>query len=156
PVWFVQNVEMVGSSDLEIMALDNLNTKQTAIVHSDFEALLSAKVFAQDSTASIALRSYQPNHLIYESSSEEDRLAVFSEIYYPFGWNAYIDGKQVKHLRANYVLRALTIPKGDHTVEFKFEPKVVRLGSTIALGSSIGFLLILLGIVYFRIRKQNL
>jgi uncharacterized membrane protein YfhO len=92
--------------------------------------------------------------LKYTSINANEGLAVFSEMYYKNGWNAYVDGNKVEHLQVDYVLRALLIPAGKHTVEFKFEPQVVQTGSTITLVSSIGILLLLLGGIYFERKKR--
>jgi uncharacterized membrane protein YfhO len=91
----------------------------------------------------------------YTSTNSNDGLAVFSEMYYKNGWNAYIDGKKVEHVQADYVLRALLIPAGKHRVEFKFEPQVVQTGSTITLVSSIGIVLLLIGGIYFERKKST-
>jgi uncharacterized membrane protein YfhO len=92
--------------------------------------------------------------LKYTSINTNEGLAVFSEMYYKNGWNAYIDGKKVDHFQADYVLRALPIPAGKHSIEFKFEPQVVQTGSTITLISSIGIVLLLIAGIYFE-RKKN-
>ena len=98
---------------------------------------------------------YKPNYLKYTSENKGNGLAVFSEIYYEKGWNAYIDGKLTDHFPVNYVLRAMVIPAGKHTIEFKFEPQVVQTGSMITLFSFIGMLLLLIGGIYFE-RKKSL
>ena len=90
----------------------------------------------------------------YTSNNANEGLAVFSEMYYKNGWNAYIDGKKTDHIQADYVLRALEIPAGKHTIEFKFEPQVIQTGSTITLFSSIGMLLLLVGGIYFERKKK--
>src|SRR5690606_41628067 len=90
-----------------------------------------------DSLSSIQLTEYKPNYLKYQSSNAYDGLAVFSEIYYPKGWVATIDGNKAEIFRVNYTLRALQIPKGNHTIEFRFEPEVVAKGSMISLISSL-------------------
>jgi uncharacterized membrane protein YfhO len=110
--------------------------------------------FKKDSLASIQLTSYKPNQLIYVSNNTNEGLAIFSEMYYEKGWNAYIDGEKRSVIRANYVLRALQIPAGKHTIEFKFEPEVVKTGSTIALISSIGMLLLIGAGVYLERKKK--
>ena len=99
----------------------------------------------QDSLTSISLSNYQPNHLIYESNTNNGGFVVFSENYYEHGWQAYIDGSPTDHIRVNYVLRGMQVPTGKHTIEFKFEPNVIKTGSNIALGSSmiVGILFIL-------------
>lgn len=151
--WFVSQIKLVNSADEEMKALDSLDSKNVAVVNSkDFDIKNTA--FAKDSTATITLENYKPNYLKYVSNNSNEGLAVFSEMYYGKGWNAYIDGKKSDHIRVDYVLRALYIPAGKHTVEFKFEPQVVKTGSTITLISSIGMLLLLVGGIYFERKKR--
>jgi hypothetical protein len=151
-VWFVNQIKLVRTADEEMKALDKLDSKNVAVINwKEFKIRKTA--FVKDSLASITLDSYQPNHLKYTSINSNDGLAVFSEMYYKNGWNAYIDGNKVEHLRANYVLRALPIPVGKHTIEFKFEPEVVKTGSTITLLSSIVMVLLLAAGIYFERKK---
>ncbi|MFV8372787.1 YfhO family protein [Flavobacterium sp. LB2P74] len=151
--WFVSQVKLVNSADEEMKALDSLDSKNVAVVNrNDFEIKNTA--FAKDSSATITLENYKPNYLKYASNNSNDGLAVFSEMYYGKGWNAYIDGKSTDHIRVDYVLRALNIPAGKHTIEFKFEPQVIKTGSTITLISSIGMLLLLIGGIYFERKKK--
>ena len=150
--WFVSQVKLVSTADEEMKSLDQLDSKNVAVINSK-EFTINKLAFAKDSSAVITLDSYQPNHLKYTSINANEGLAVFSEMYYKNGWNAYIDGKNVEHLQADYVLRALLIPAGKHRVEFKFEPQVVQTGSTITLVSSIGILLLLMGGIYFERKK---
>jgi hypothetical protein len=151
--WFVSQVKLVNSADEEMKALDSLDSKNVAIVNSkDFEIKNTA--FAKDSTASITLDSYKPNHLKYTSNNANEGLAVFSEIYYGKGWNAFVDGKKVDHIRVDYVLRGLQIPAGKHSIEFKFEPEVIKTGSTITLIRAAGMLLLLVGGIYFERKKR--
>lgn len=152
--WFVEQLKVVNSADEEMKALDNLETKNVAVSSKDvgFKNNISSQ-FVKDSTATIVLTNYKPNHLKYSSSNENNGLAVFSEMYYKNGWNAYIDGKITDHFRADYVLRAMQIPAGKHTIEFKFEPQVIKTGGTIALISSIGMLLLLVGGIYYERKK---
>ncbi|UFH46146.1 YfhO family protein [Flavobacterium galactosidilyticum] len=151
--WFVSQVKLVTTPDEEMKALDSLDSKNVAIVNEK-EFIISVKAFAKDSSATITLDSYKPNHLIYKSNNANEGLAVFSEMYYKNGWNAYIDGKKSDHIRVDYVLRGLQIPAGKHTIEFKFEPQVIKTGSTITLVSGFGILLLLIGGVYFERKKQ--
>jgi hypothetical protein len=154
--WFVQEVKKVNSADEEMKALDSLDSKNVAIYRIpeftkglfDFEA-------GKDSTATINLEMHKPNHLKYTSNNSKNGFAVFSEMYYANGWKATIDGKEAEILNVDYVLRALKVPAGKHTIEFTFEPQVVKTGSTIALISSIGMLLLIIGGFYFE-RKKNL
>ena len=152
--WFVSQVKLVHSADEEMKALDKFDSKNVAVINAkEFEVKKMA--FAKDSSATITLDSYQPNDLKYTSINANEGLAVFSEMYYKNGWNAYIDGKKVDHLQVDYVLRALPIPAGKHSVEFKFEPQVVQTGSAITLVSSIGILLLLIGGIYFERKKST-
>ena len=152
--WFVSQVKLVHSADEEMKALDKFDSKNVAVINAkEFEVKKMA--FAKDSSATITLDSYQPNDLKYTSINANEGLAVFSEMYYKNGWNAYIDGKKVDHLQVDYVLRALLIPAGKHNVEFKFEPQVVETGSTISLVSFIGILLLLIGGIYFERKKST-
>jgi len=151
--WFVQQLEYVNSADEEIKALDSINTKTTAVIAADFSTGLQ-KEYPIDSTASIRLKNYQTNAITYESNSSQKQFAVFSEMYYADGWNAYIDGKLTNHVRVDYVLRGLEIPAGKHTIEFKFEPSVIATGSTISLISYVLLLLISMGWVYIE-KKKN-
>ncbi len=155
--WFVKELKAVNSADAEMKALQKLNSMNVAVINNfEFGSWLKndPRIFAKDSAATIKLDLYKPNHLKYTSNNTNKGLAVFSEIYYKNGWNAFIDGKLVNYLRADYVLRALEIPAGKHTIEFKFEPKVIQTGSTIVLFSSLGMLLLLIGGIYIE-RKKN-
>ena len=151
--WFVSQVKLVNSADEEMKALKGLDSKNVALVNSnDFKIKNTA--FAKDNSARIILETYKPNYLKYVSNNANEGLAVFSEMYYGKGWNAYIDGKNVDHIRVDYVLRGLNIPAGKHTIEFKFEPQVIKTGSMITLISSIGMLLLLAGGIYFERKKS--
>jgi len=151
--WFVKNIKLVQTPDGEMKVLDKLDTKNVAVINNkDFE--IKGKAFAKDSLANITLDSYKPNHLKYSSINTNEGFAVFSEMYYEKGWKASIDGKETEIFRVDYVLRGLHIPAGKHVIEFKFEPEVVKTGSTITLISSLGMLLLLIGGVYFE-RKNN-
>ncbi len=153
--WFVENVLPADNANEEIALLDSLNTKRTAVVHKDFLSSIPAQKVERDSAATIDLFKYQPNHLVYETSSKSEQLAIFSEVYYPNGWNAYINGKPAEYFRADYLLRAMVIPPGNNKIEFKFEPKVIQTGSMISLTSTIIFVLILISGLYFVFRKKE-
>lgn len=144
-VWFVNNARMVNNADEEINALTDFVPTETAVYDKRFASQLEGRIISKDSTATISLTDYKPNHLTYKSQTGSDQLAVFSEIYYDKGWNAYIDGKSAPYFRANYVLRAMIVPAGSHTIEFKFEPKVYATGEKIAYASSILLVLLALG-----------
>lgn len=150
--WFIENVKVVNSSDEEMRALDSLDTKKVAVVNKN-NFKIEKKSFIKDSLATIKLVVCKPNHLKYSSNNSNEGFVVFSEMYYKNGWKATIDGKESPIYNVNYVLRGLQVPAGKHTIEFKFEPEVVKTGSTIALMSSIGMILLVIGGLYFERKK---
>ncbi|WP_417195633.1 YfhO family protein [Bizionia sp.] len=150
--WFIRSLEQVNDPNFEILKLDSLNTKQIAITSMKG---LESKTFPIDSSAKIQVEIYKPNYIKYQSESAVDGFAVFSEIYYNHGWNAYIDGELMPYTRVNYVLRAMNIPAGKHTIEFKFEPEVIQTGSTIALASSVVFVLLCLGGLLYGFKRKT-
>lgn len=150
--WFVKNIETVNSPTEELKRVKVVDTKNTAVVDgSKFKIQPSGF----DSLATIFLLDFKPPYLKYQSESAVNGLVVFSEIYYPKGWHAFIDGKEVPVLRANYVLRALEIPQGKHTIEFKFEPKPYVVGNKITFASSWVVMLVMLGCVGMTLRGQK-
>jgi len=151
--WFVENTEIANDANEEIKKMNNFNPTTTAIIDKRFSKELFK--FTKDTTAKINLTSYKPNHLTYTTTSKSNQLAIFSEIYYDKGWNAYIDGKPTTHFRANYILRAMKIPSGKHTIEFKFEPKSWQIGSIISLTSSIILIISLILIIYLEFFKKK-
>ncbi|ASV28776.1 YfhO family protein [Maribacter cobaltidurans] len=153
--WFVSQLKSVNSADEEIIALDSLDTKTTAVFNASKVENVNRLDYQVDSTATITLTDYEPNHLTYRSNNPNAGIAVFSEMYYPNGWNAYIDGKPTDHFKVDYVLRAMRIPEGNHTVEFKFEPQVVAKGSQITLASTILLGLVLLGGIGYSFWKRR-
>lgn len=144
--WFVSAYQLVNTPDDELNALTKFNPKDTAIVDKRFADALKTFVPGRDSAATIRLTSYQPNKLNYEYRSSKNELCVFSEIYYPKGWNAYLDGKPADHFRVNFILRAMVLPAGDHKVEFRFEPEVYAVGEKISLASSVLLILLVIGV----------
>ena len=124
------------------------------VVDKEFASQLPAKL-TTDTSAHIALTSYKPNHLVYNFSSKTDQMAVFSEIYYENGWNAYINGQKVPYVRANYLLRAMPLKAGTYEVEFKFEPKSYSIGNAIALISSILLILSILAYIFWQIKSNK-
>ena len=147
--WFIKRMVEVETADEEIFALDSLDSKNKAVVNTEMFPTINRFNFQKDSTTVIKLIDYKPNLLTYTSSNSNDGVAVFSEMYYAQGWNAYIDGKLKPHFKVNRVLRALKVPAGKHNIVFKFEPEVVVLGSKITLGSSIVLGMVILGGLIF-------
>lgn len=151
--WFVKSVKTVASADSEIVGLYRINTKAEAITRNQNKAALQLKD-AYPAEGTIKMTSYLPNDLVYESNSRSEEFAVFSEIYYPYGWNAYIDGQLKPHAAVNYVLRGMNVPAGKHKIEFKFEPQTYKTGNTISMiGSMVLFLTVALGIYLERRNK---
>ncbi|MGB0879619.1 MAG: YfhO family protein [Polaribacter sp.] len=152
-VWFVEKVNIVNSANEEIQELDSLNTKKTAIIDARFD--LEKTNFDKDSTATIQLTNYNVTKLTYQSKTTKEQFAVFSEIYYKDGWNAYIDEKLAPHFRVNYVLRGMVVPAGNHSIEFKFEPKIIQQGKLISLTSYGLLLFIPLGWFFYKERFKK-
>lgn len=156
--WFIQELRKVNSADEELKTFGKIETRDVAVFQAEpFTKGINIgdRKFSADSTATIKLDVYKPNHLIYTSNNTNDGYAVFSEIYYKNGWIATIDGKESKIDKVDYTLRGMDIPKGKHTIEFKFEPQVVKTGSTIALISFIIMILVIIGGVYYDNRKKT-
>ena len=153
--WFVSTLKKVNSSDAEMKALNKFDSKNEAILQIESGSKASLKdAFSKDSTATIQLTFHKPNHLKYSSKNANDGFAVFSEMYYKNGWFATIDGKETPIYKVDYALRGINIPAGNHKIEFKFEPQVVKTGSTIALISTIGMILVIIGGIYFEKKKK--
>jgi len=156
--WFIKNILFVNTPDEEILSLDSLDVKNNVVINKDefgqFFKTESASAYRLDSIANVKLVAYQPNYLKYKTNNLNDGFLVFSENYYAQGWNAYLDGKMVPHLRVNYILRGLQIPSGNHVIEFKFEPQVIEIGSTITMLSSVTLLLLLISGLFFEFRKK--
>lgn len=148
--WFVKNLKFVNDADSEIVGLYFIDPKVSAIVNDRFVKEQGIKN-TYTGEGEIKLTSYQANHLIYETNSASPQFAVFSEIYYPKGWNAYVDGQLKPHAAVDYILRGMELPAGKHKVEFKFEPSSYKSSNSIALFGSI----ILFAVVVFGIFREN-
>lgn len=153
--WFVNQYRIVVSPDSEITALNGFNPATTAIIDKRFESNVAGFKPGNDSAATIKLLSYKPNALVYESNSSSEELAVFSEIYYANGWNAYVDGNLTPHFRVNYVLRAMRIPPGKHNIEYKFEPKIIATGEKISTASLAILLLLCCSATFLGLKKND-
>ncbi|MBT1703511.1 YfhO family protein [Chryseosolibacter indicus] len=150
--WFVNDVVKVNSAAEELKQTCDINTKTTAVI--DVSRFKLENV-ATDSTGIIKLTAYKPNYLKYESNSSTGGLAVFSEIYYPKGWIATVDGKETNIYGANYILRAIQIPAGEHAIEFKFQPDVYTVGNKVTMASSWLVLLVLLGSIGWSLKEEK-
>ncbi|CAH8285520.1 membrane protein YfhO [Mariniflexile fucanivorans] len=152
--WFVKELKPITTANEEIKALDSLDNKNKAVFNSEIYKNLETK-YSVDSLATIKLVSYKPNYLKYQSDNSSKGFVVFSEIYYGNGWKTFLDGKETTHMRVNYTLRGMEVPAGKHTIEFKFDPDVVKTGSRIALASSILLGLLLVGGLFFEFKKKS-
>lgn len=143
PCWLVKNVKLVDDQVASIIAIGKTNLKDTAIVEKSFSKNIVQP--QADSTSSIKMTKFDNDAIEYEANCNGPQFAVLSEVYYPVGWNAYIDGKKVEYVNANYILRGISIPAGKHTVKFVFEPESVKSGTSIMFISSIIILIIFVG-----------
>jgi len=153
-VWFVKNVRIAADANEEMKLVGEINTKTEMVVDKSFASQLPTTL-TPDSSAHIALTKAEPNHMTYSFSSKTNQVAVFSEVYYDKGWNAYVNGQQVPYVRANYLLRAMPLKAGAYEVEFKFEPKSYSVGNMISLISSIVLVLSILVYLLYQWRKSK-
>ena len=150
--WFVKSVKFVKTPQEEMTALTTLNTRDSAVAVQSFDKVIK-NTGSIDSAGTIKLVHNDHDVVTYTANTGSERLAVFSEIYYDKGWNAYVDGKQVPYAKVNYVLRGLMVPAGQHTVVFKFEPRSHAIGWTVTSICSILMVLLLLAAIYFEWRN---
>ncbi len=153
--WFVSDFKLAANADEEIAAINGIDPLETAVIDERFASHVEGKTFRRDTSGDIRLTEYQPDYLKYEMKAESEQLVVFSDIYYEDGWNAYIDGEPAPHFRVNYVLRAMVVPAGNHTIEFNFHPKSYYLGNKISYASSILLILAIAGYFITETRKRK-
>lgn len=154
--WFVKDYEFVATPDEELLGLKQIDPKETAVISKEFESVIQDKGFNFDENATIQLTSYAPNKLEYKTSAANEQLAVFSEVYYPKGWNVYVDGNKTDLLRADYILRAMIVPAGEHTITFEFKPESYYTGARVsAISSSLLLLALLGGIIFYAIHYNR-
>jgi hypothetical protein len=154
-VWLVKHVQVVENADAEMKALDNFNPRDTAFVDKRFQSKIKGQP-QFDSSATIRLLENLNDQIKYEYNAATPQFAVFSEIYYDKGWNAFIDGNPADYVRTNYVLRGMSLPAGKHTIEFRFEPKAYKTGNTLALWATIIGFLALIAAIVMNIRKKKI
>jgi hypothetical protein len=152
--WFVSDLKFVDSPNQEIKSIGVINSKKTAVIAASDKKYFDGKPVQADSTAFINLTKYQPNELEFRSQSKTPQLAVFSEIYYPHGWKFFIDEKEVPYIKADYLLRAVHVPTGNHHVRMVFEPEVIETGKWISL-LSFGLFILLSGFGIFWMNKNK-
>jgi hypothetical protein len=151
--WFVDSIKMVPDANAEIAAVSDLMPAKVAIVDERFRSILEGLKLSHGDADKILLSEYRPNYLKYSSSASSEKLAVFSEIYYDKGWQAFVDGKPTAHIRVDYILRAMRVPAGEHTIEFKFHPHSYYLGEKVSMASSLLLLLLAAGTVWVEWKK---
>jgi hypothetical protein len=154
PCWLVRAIHYVKDGDEEMKALDSVNLKDTVIIQQRFASLVK-ELPAPDSTASLRLEENLNDKIIYKSSAKTNQFAVFSEIYYDKGWNVFIDGQKADYLRVDYVLRGMSIPAGEHTIEFRFEPQSYITGNRVAVWSSLLIYLLLIAAIAVEWKNRN-
>jgi len=154
--WFVDDMQLVENANEEIAALRDLDLARKAVVDRRFAEDLKDVQFGGAGESSIELTEYKPNYLKYKATVGSGKpLAVFSEIWYPKGWKAFIDGEETPVVRVNYLLRALPVPQGEHQVEFRFEPASYYTGNKVSLASSLILLLAMAGVVFVEFKKRT-
>ena len=153
--WLVDSYQLVESPDEELEMVNNIDPAREAVVNSKYADKLRSLSFDSTSTGNITLTIYKANELTYDYESTGNSIVVFSEIYYPKGWNAYVDGEPAEHFRVNYVLRAMIMPQGRHEIVFRFEPTSYKIGNTVSLGGSIVLYLLIAASVFYFIKRKN-
>jgi uncharacterized membrane protein YfhO len=153
--WFVSDVKFANSPNEEIKLIGEIDTKKTAIISGEDKNYFDGKSLQQDSEALINLTKYQPNELEFKTQSKTPQLAVISEIYYPKGWKVFMDEKEVPYIKANYLLRAVHVPAGNHTVKMIFDPEVIAKGKFFSILAFGLFLLISVAGIGILFRKRN-
>ncbi|HEX2920284.1 MAG TPA: YfhO family protein [Bacteroidales bacterium] len=153
--WFASRPVIVENANEEISLINKIEPANEVIIDKTFTNNIKQEQYPESQGDTIYLESYEPNELKYKYSSDGERIAVFSEIYYPKGWKAFIDGKEADHFRADYVLRAMLVPAGDHEIRFSFEPASYYIGNKISLASSLLLLLAMAGYVVMAFVKKD-
>lgn len=154
-VWLVKGIRFVPNADAEMKALDSLDAADSAVIDVRYQNKVKGKP-QYDSTASIRLLENINDTIRYSYNAAAPQFAVFSEIYYDKGWNAYVDGNKADYVRVNYVLRGMSLPAGKHNIEFRFEPASYKRGNQIALCSNIIALLALIAAVLMNVRRKKI
>ncbi len=154
PCWLVKAIHFVKDGNEEMKALDSINLRDTAIVQQQFAPRIKFMP-VPDSSATIKLTENDNDKLTYQFSAPTNQFAVFSEIYYDKGWNAYLDGNKTDYFRVDYVLRGMAVPAGKHTIEFRFEPRSYAAGNTISTWSALILYLLLIGAIILEFRKKK-
>jgi hypothetical protein len=154
-VWFAETPLIVANPNEEISLINKFNPAKQAVIDTRFKNQITNTNYPGAAGDTIMLTSYKPNELIYKYSSQGERLAVFSEIYYPAGWKAYLDGAEKSYFRTNYILRGMVVPGGNHELKFEFKPSSYYVGDAISLASSLIFILMVAGYFGYSFRNKT-
>ena len=152
--WLVNSYRLVENANEELEALNDFEPSSEAIIDKRFDVYVAGKTFTRDSASFISLDSYHPNRLSYSYHGSTEQLAVFSEMFYDAGWRSFVDGEEVPHFRVNYVLRGMVLPAGEHSIEFRFEPRSYFTGKKIATASSYLLFILLLGAIGWVVKSN--
>ena len=153
--WFVEKPVFAENANKEISLIKSLNPSREATIDNIFKDQITKPSYPVLENEKIVLVSYQPDELVYKSTAKEEKLAIFSEIYYPAGWKCFIDGKENKYFRADWVLRGMIVPAGDHEIKFTFKPSSYYTGNKISLASSVLLILVIAGYFFTRFYKKS-
>lgn len=156
--WFVDGCQLVDDANAEILALNEFNPADTAIIDKRFASYVEGKDLSRDSTSVIEMthqKPYNPDYLIYSTYTDKEQLAVFSEIYYAPDWKAYIDGQPAEYFRANYILRAMVIPAGQHKIEFTNEAPMIKVWDIVSIAFSVLLAILVAGAIYLKYKKEK-
>ena len=156
--WFVDACQIVDDANAEILALNDFNPADTAIIDKRFASYVEGKNLARDTTSVIEmthLKPYNPDYLTYSTYTDKEQLAIFSEVYYAPDWKAYIDGQPAEYFRANYILRAMIIPAGQHKIEFINEAPMLKIWDIVSIAFSVLLVIIIVGVFYLKYRKEK-
>jgi hypothetical protein len=153
--WFVEKPVIVENANKEISLMNFFNPSKEAIINNTFKDQITKSTFPLKENEKIDLVSYQPDELHYKYVAKEEKLAVFSEIYYPAGWTCYIDGKESKYFRTDWVLRGMVVPAGDHEIKFAFKPASYYVGNKISLASSVLLILLFAGYFFTKFKMKS-
>jgi hypothetical protein len=153
PAWTVKAIKFVDGPANELTAIGTTSLRDTVVLDKSLEKTVQQPVY--DSSAYIKLVKYDNDAVEYSTNAATPQFAVLSEVYYPFGWNAYIDGKKTEYVKADYFLRGITVPAGTHKIEFKFEPSSYYTGRTISFIVSIILWVLVLGTLFWEWKKRS-
>ncbi len=152
--WFVEKPVMVENADKELSSINRFNPSSEALIDIRFKDQITKTAYPLTESDSIRLVSYKPDELVYKYSASDEKLAVFSEIYYPAGWKSYIDGKECNYFRTDYVLRGMVVPGGDHEIKFSFEPASYNVGNKVSMASSLLLILLIAGYISTKLIRR--